>query len=58
MYEFDLDELYLELEEIEAILGILSSLEENVSIKYVAQVTSEYYDKVVKLKEKIKKYQI
>lgn len=55
MNEQELDQIYYELEEIEAILGILASIEHDLSPQYIGIVASHYHCKVINIRKMIKK---
>lgn len=46
MDDLDLEKLLFELTEIEAVLGLLSNLNDNVVVRYITMVSMEYYEKV------------
>lgn len=55
MDEQELDQIYYELEEIEAILGILASVEHDLSPQYIGIVASHYHCKISNIRKMIKK---
>ncbi len=55
MDEQELDKLYYDLEEIEAILGIFASLEHDLSSEYISIVSNEYLDKIINIRKRIQK---
>ena len=55
MDEQELDKLYYDLEEIEAILGIFASLEHNLSSEYISIVSNKYLDKIINIRKRIQK---
>ena len=55
MDEQEMDQIYYELEEIEAILGILASIEHDLSPQYIGIVASHYHCKIINIRKKIKK---
>lgn len=55
MDEQEFDQIYYELEEIEAILGILASVEHDLSPQYIGIVASHYHCKIINIRKMIKK---
>ena len=54
MDEQEMDQIYYELEEIEAILGILASIEHDLSPQYIGIVASHYHCKIINIRKMIK----
>jgi len=54
MNEQELDQIYYELEEIEAILGILASIEHDLYPQYIGIVANQYYSKIINIRKRIK----
>lgn len=50
----ELDKIYCDLLQIEAMLGILSCIEENLEMEYINIIATEYYGKVKKIREHVK----
>lgn len=50
----ELDKIYCDLLQIEAMLGILSCIEENLEVEYINIIATEYYEKVKKIREQVK----
>mgnify|MGYP005760941199 CR=1 FL=1 len=55
MNEQELDQIYYELEEIEAILGILASIEHDLPPQYIGIIAGEYHLKIINIRKKIKR---
>lgn len=54
MNEEELDQIYYELEEVEAILGILASVEHDLSPQYIGIVANQYHFKIINIRKRIK----
>ncbi len=50
----ELNEIYYDLKEIEAVLGLFASIEEDLSFEYVNIVSTEYCKKVKDIRKRIK----
>lgn len=46
MNNLDLEKLFFELKEIEAVLGLFCNLNDSVEIQYISMVSMEYHNKV------------
>ncbi len=55
MNEQELDQIYYELEEIEAILGILASIEYDLYPQYIGIVANHYHCKIINIRKIIKR---
>lgn len=55
MDEQELDQIYYELEEIEAILGIFATIEHDLSPQYIGIIAGEYHLKIINIRKKIKR---
>ena len=54
MDEQELDQIYYELEEIEAILGIFATIEHDLSPQYIGIIAGEYHLKIINIRKNIK----
>lgn len=54
MDEHELDQLYFELEEIEAILGVFASIEHDLYPQYIGIVANQYHSKIINIRKRIK----
>lgn len=55
MNEEEIDKLYFDLEPIEAVLSIFSSLEQDANSIYVSILASDYWMKTVQIRKQLKK---
>ena len=54
MNEEEIDKLYFDLETIEAILSIFSSLEQDANSVYVSILAADYWMKIVQIRKQLK----
>lgn len=54
MNNIDLEQLYFELKQIEAVLGLFESLDKNISVEYISSVAMIYREKMQTILVKIK----
>lgn len=55
MNEEEIDKLYFDLEPIEAVLSIFSSLEQDANSIYVSILAADYWMKIVQIRKQLKK---
>ncbi|GEM_PF-5416341 len=55
MNEEEIDKLYFDLEPIEAVLSIFSSLEQDANSIYVSILAADYWMKIVQIRNQLKK---
>ena len=55
MNEEEIDKLYFDLEPIEAVLSIFSSLEQDANSIYVSILAADYWMKIVQIRSQLKK---
>lgn len=55
MNEEEIDKLYFDLETIEAVLSIFSSLDQDANSIYVSILAADYWMKIVQIRNQLKK---
>ena len=55
MNEEEIDKLYFDLETIEAVLSIFSSLDQDANSIYVSILAADYWMKIVQIRKQLKK---